>query len=60
MCSYVGEWFDPKGSPGQPPQPLNEQRSAAVHSLWMAVIIYAVMAVVSGIAVCTHRIRGAL
>lgn len=59
--SYVGEWFEVKGeSPGHPPPPLHEQRATAVHSLWVAVGMYALLGVISGVAVCSHKVRGAL
>ena len=57
---YAGEWFDPKGEPGHPPPPLHEQRETAVHALWVAIGMYGVLGIVSGIAVCTHKVRGAL
>lgn len=47
---YVGEWFDAKGEGSEKPAPLEEQRSAAVHNLWMAVIVYGVLGVVSGVS----------
>lgn len=31
-----------------------------MHNLWTAVAIYGVLGLVSGIAVCTHRVRGSL
>jgi len=60
MCSYVGEWFDPKGTPESPAKPLGEQREAAVGNLWAAVGIYAALGLASGIVVCTHKLRGTL
>ena len=43
-----------------PPKPLSEQREAAVSNLWTAIAVYAALGLVSGIAVCTHKVRGAL
>jgi hypothetical protein len=56
----VGEWFDPKGTPSEPPPPLHVQRESAVHSLWVAVGVYAALGGVSAAAVCLHRLRGRL
>ena len=57
---YVGEWFEAKGEPGHPPESLAVQREGAVHALWQAVAIYGVIGIISGVAVCTHKVRGAL
>ena len=59
-CSYAGEWFEMKGEPGKPPEPLHEQREAAVHNLWVAAAIYGAFGALSGIAVCSHKVRGNL
>ncbi len=59
-CRYVGEWFEAKAEPGHTVPPLEEQREHAVHNLWVATGIYGAFAVVSGIAVCVHYLRGRL
>lgn len=59
-CSYVGEWFEPKGEGGKPPVPIADQRAAAEHGLWVAVAIYAVLLIISSLSVCLHRVRGTL
>lgn len=46
---YAGEWFDAKGEPGEEPVPLEQQREAAVHNLWMAVIVYGAIGVISAV-----------
>lgn len=57
---YVGEWFDPKGEPGTGPVPLDQQREQAVHGLWVAVVIYAILFGVSAVFACIHKLRGSL
>lgn len=41
-------------------EPLEEQRDVVVANLWKTVGLYAGVAVVSGAAVCVHKVRGAL
>lgn len=55
-----GEWFEAKPEPGEHVEPLDEQRAEVVASLWKTVGIYAGVGVVSGIAVCLHKVRGNL
>ena len=57
---YAGEWFEAKAEPGHPVEPLAEQRQLAVANLWKAVGMYAAVGVVSGVAVCVHKLRGNL
>ncbi|KAI3433829.1 hypothetical protein D9Q98_003633 [Chlorella vulgaris] len=57
---YAGEWFEPKAEPGHELEPLAEQREEVVESIWKAVAIYAAFGVVSGVAVCFHKVRGNL
>lgn len=57
---YVGEWFEAKAEPGHTVPPLDEQREEAVHKLWVATGIYGAFAVISGVAVCIHKLRGRL
>jgi hypothetical protein len=56
----AGEWFEPKAEPGHELEPLAEQREEVVESIWKAVAIYAAFGVVSGVAVCFHKVRGNL
>lgn len=58
--SYVGEWFDPKGEGSSGPVPLDQQRASAVHALWSAVAVYAVLFVLCSVIACVHRLRGSL
>lgn len=57
---YVGEWFEAKAEPGHTVEPLEEQRERAVHNLWVATGIYGGFAVLSGVFVCIHKLRGRL
>lgn len=56
----AGEWFEAKAEPGHEVEPLEEQRAKVVASLWQTVGLYAGVAVLSGVAVCLHKVRGAL
>ncbi|PSC75882.1 DNA mismatch repair [Micractinium conductrix] len=58
---YAGEWFEAKPeTPGGHVEPLHEQRDVVVKNLWATVGIYAAFGVVSGMAVCVHKVRGNL
>ena len=59
LSRYVGEWFETKGEHG-PAEPLHDQRKAAVHNLWVAAGMYGAIGVLSGVMVCTHKLRGRL
>lgn len=56
----MGEWFEAKAEPGHEPPPLDEQKAHATHNLWVATGIYAGFAVLSGVFVCIHKLRGRL
>lgn len=60
LLDHAGEWFEPKAEPGHEVEPLSEQRETVVHNLWAAVGIYGGLAVLSGVAVCFHKVRGNL
>ena len=57
----MGEWFESKpAQSGGTVEPLDEQREAAVGNLWATAGVYAALAVVSGLVVGVHRLRGNL